>query len=142
MTFEPDILVKSPGGSHPMLVIEVKTQVPDLEGTEANLKQYMVLMQVAIGALITPERIRLYRDFYTQGPNSVRLIGDYNISTVWRQPPPSRPPLFEEFVQRWLEDLPQQRIGSEATGLREALQQYIIPAIESGEVQAAHPRNS
>src|SRR5258708_39495082 len=107
MAFQPDILVTIPDEPRVSVVVEAKVHLPNLDRTEADLKQYMVRMQCPIGVLITPERLWLYRDFYTmREPESVRRVGDYNITTIWRQPPPTEGSRFEAFVQHWLEDLP------------------------------------
>jgi hypothetical protein len=46
------------------------------------------------------------------------------------------------FVQRWLEDLPKHPAKEVPNELREALRDYVLPAIANGEVRAAHPRYS
>jgi hypothetical protein len=141
MAFQPDILVTSPDEPRVTLVIEAKVHLPNLDRSEAELKQYMVRMQCPIGMLITPERMWLYRDSYTtRAPDSIRRVGEYNIKSLWREPPPSQETRFEAFVQHQLEDLakiPAQELPSD---LRDALRDYIIPAITTGDVRAAHPR--
>ena len=141
MAFEPDILVTTPGEPQVTLVVEAKTHVPDLEHVEAGLKQYMVGMQCPVGVLITPEHLWLYRDFYTsRAPDSVRRVGDYDLTTVWRQLPPAQESQFEAFVQNWLEDLARAPLSRLPKDLRDALREYIIPAIAGGDIRAAHPR--
>src|ERR1700730_5243560 len=106
MAFQPDIVVTIPGEPSVALVVEAKPTLPNLERTEDGLKQYMLLMQCPTGLLITPERMWLYRDFYTsRSTQSVRRIGEFNLEALWEQPPPAQPVLFEAFVQHWLEDL-------------------------------------
>jgi len=140
MPFEPDILVTNPDDPRVTLVVEAKTHLPNLERTEADLKQYMVRMQVPIGVLITPERLWLYRDSYTTtAPDSVRRIGEYNITNAWRQPPPNQAG-FESLVQHWLESLRKRLAPTLPKDLSDALREYVIPAITSGDVRAAHPR--
>ncbi|HXP61615.1 MAG TPA: hypothetical protein VN829_14050 [Dongiaceae bacterium] len=143
MAFQPDILVTSPDEPRVTLVIEAKLQLPNLDRAEAELKQYMVSMQCPIGMLVTPERMWLYRDSYTtRAPDSIHRVGEYNIQSLWREPPPTEGTRFETFVQRRLEDLaktPPQELPSD---LRDALREYILPAITTGDVRAAHPRYS
>src|SRR6185369_14768883 len=107
MPFQPDILVTSADESSGVtLVIEAKVHLPDLDRTEAQLEQYMVRMQCPIGMLITPERMWLYRDSYTtRAPDSIRRIGEYNIKSLWREPPPAQGTRFEALVQHRLEEL-------------------------------------
>jgi hypothetical protein len=142
MPFQPDILVTSADEPRGVtLVIEAKVNLPDLERTEAQLKQYMVHMQCPIGMLITPERMWLYRDSYsTRAPDSIKRVGEYNIKSLWREPPPTEGTLFEVFVQHRLEDLAKTPAQGLPGDLREALREYILPAIATGDVRAAHPR--
>jgi hypothetical protein len=139
MAFEPDILVTTPEGAE--LVVDAELALPDLERTETELKKYMVGMQYPLGLLITPERMWLYRDLYTsRSSDSVQRIGEFNLKPVWQQPPPLQETAFESFVQYWLEYLPNQPIQNLPNDLRQALREYILPAVRSGEVRAAHPR--
>jgi hypothetical protein len=141
MAFQPDILITTPDGV--TLVVEAKVVLSDLERTEEGLKRYMLGMRVPIGLLITPQRMWLYRDFYTdQSPQSIQRIGEYNLTRVWRQPPPSQAAPFETFVQHWLEDLPKRLTMEAPDELQEALQEYVLPAVANGDVRAAHPRYS
>ena len=141
MEFSPDILITTPEGV--TLVVEAKVTLPNLERTEQDLKRYMFQMQCRIGLLITPDRMWLYRDFYTtRSPQSVQRVGEYDAKLLWQQPPPSQDGQFEIFVQQWLEYLPAQPTQELPKELREALLEYVLPAVTSGEVRAAHPRYS
>lgn len=140
MAFQPDIVVTTPGEPSVTLVVEAKTTLPNLERTEEGLKQYMVLMQCPTGLLITPERMWLYRDFYTsRSPQSVRLVGEFNLKPLWDHPP-AQEARFGTFVQHWLEDLATQPTEGLPDELRDAVREHILPAVMSGEVRAAHPR--
>ena len=141
MAFQPDILVTSPDEPRVTLVIEAKVTLLDLDQTEAELKRYMVGMQCPMGMLITPERMWLYRDSYTtRAPDSVKRVGEYNIKSLWRVPPPTQGTQFEAFVQHQLEDLAKTPAQGLPSDLRDALREYILPAITTGDVRAAHPR--
>jgi hypothetical protein len=141
MAFQPDILIITPDGI--TLVVEAKVTLPNLEGVEEDLKQYMVGMQCPTGLLITPKRMWLYRDSYTtRSPQSVQRVGEFSLTRLWDQPPPLQGSQFEMFVQRWLEDLPKQPAKEVPDELREALRDYVLPAVTNGEVRAAHPRYS
>jgi hypothetical protein len=59
MAFRPDIVVTGPDGV--MLVVEVKTSLPNLQHSEEQLKRYMIGMQCPTGVLVTPERMWVYR---------------------------------------------------------------------------------
>lgn len=143
MAFQPDILVTSPDEPRVTLVIEARVHLQNLDRTEAQLKQYMVSMQCPIGMLITPERMWLYRDTYTtRAPDSIQRVGEYNIESLWREPPPAQGDRFEAFVQHRLEDLARTPAQDLPSDLRDALREYILPAITTGDVRAAHPRYS
>jgi hypothetical protein len=141
MPFEPDIIVTENGHHRVNLVVDVKTSLPDLQQTELGLKKYMYLVQCPTGLLITPDRMWVYQDGYTsRSPESVELVGDFDLELVWEDPPPKQETRFETFVQRWLEDLPRQRAEQLPKDLRSAVREYILPAVVQGEVRAAHPR--
>jgi hypothetical protein len=140
MAFEPDIVITAPEGI--MLVVEAKVSLQNLPRSEQELKQYMVRMRCPIGLLITPERMWLYRDFYTVDPaRSVQRVGEFDVAKLWHRKPPAQGVDFEAFVQQWLEDLvdeyPNRELPKE---LNEALGEYILPAVATGDVRAAHVR--
>lgn len=141
MAFQPDILVTSPDEPRVSLVIEAKVSLPNLERTEAQLKEYMVRMQCPLGMLVTPERMWLYRDSYiSRNADSIQRIGEYKIKSLWLEPPPTQGPLFEAFVQHRIEDLAKTPSQGLPNDLRDALQEYVLPAVTGADVRAAHPR--
>jgi hypothetical protein len=141
MPFEPDIVVTELGHHRVNLVVDVKTTLPDPTETELGLKKYMYLRQCPTGLLITPDRMWLYQDEYTsRSPESVELVGKFDLEHVWEDPPPKQETRFETFVQRWLEDLSRQQAEHLPKDLRNAVREYILPAVEHGEIRAAHPR--
>src|SRR5260370_7962537 len=130
MAFQPDILVTSPDEPRVTLVIEAKVHLSDLDRTEAQLKQYMVGMQCPLGMLITPERMWLYRDSYTsRSPNSIQRVGEYDIKSLWREPPPTDGTVFEAFVQHWLEHLPKTPAQQLPLHLPHALPANTVPTL-------------
>jgi hypothetical protein len=141
MAFRPDILVTTPDEPRAALVVEATVQLSDLDRTEQQLKEYMVSMQCPVGLLVTPERIHLYRDLYTdRSPRSVQRIGEYDAAPLWAHRPPEDPVRFEGFVQDWLERLTDQPTRHLPRELGEALREYVLPALSQGEVRAAGPR--
>jgi len=139
MAFEPDILVNTP--DRRVMVIEAKVAMHDLPSTEEALKQYMVDMQYPFGLLVTPEKVRVYRDFYSSlSPASVRQIEEFDGNRVWRQSPPSQGSEFEAFVQQWIENLADFPAESLPQQFKDIVTIYVLPAIAAGEVRAAHPR--
>jgi len=141
MPFEPDIVVTTPGESGVTLVVDVKTTLPDPTETELGLKKYMYMRPCSTGLLITPDRLWLYEDRYTsRSPESVELVGKFDLEHVWEDPPPKQETRFETFVQRWLEDLSRHQAEHLPKDLRNAVREYILPAVEHGEIRAAHPR--
>ena len=139
MTFQPDIIVTGPDGV--TLVAEARVSLPNLERTEEQLRHYMFGMQCPTGILITPQRMWVCRDLYSSPPN-VERVGEFDMSGVWQRRPPTDAASFELFVQQWLERVPQQPIKDLPHDVVEVLREYIMPAVASGDVRAAHPRYS
>jgi len=137
MPFQPDIVVTGPDGV--TLVVEAKTNLPDLGRTEDQLRHYMFGMHCPTGILVTPTRMWVYRDLYTSPP-SVERVGELDMGPLWRQKPPTDPGLFESFVQEWLEHLPKRPPRTLPQKVEQTLQEYIMPALAAGELRAAHPR--
>lgn len=140
MPFEPDIIVTTADG--PTLVVEAKATSASLHRTEEQLKRYMVSMQCPVGVLFTPERMIVYRDSYSgRLPSSVERVGDFDTKRIWHTPPPANNVFFQSFVQHWLEELIRRPDPDLPEDLRKAFEEYIEPALVSGEVRAAHVRN-
>ncbi len=137
MTFQPDIIVSGPDGL--TLVVEAKISLPNLAEREEQLIHYMLGMHCPTGILVTPKRMWVYRDLYASPP-SVELIGEFDTQVFWRQLPPEDASSFELFVQQWLENLAHLPTNDLPRNVAEALREYILPAVASGEVHAAHPR--
>jgi hypothetical protein len=139
MAFEPDILINTPDGR--VMVIEAKVAMNDFPRTEQALKQYMVDMQYPFGLLVTPEKVRVYRDFYSSlSPASVKQVEEFDSTRIWRQNPPRQGLEFEAFVQQWIENLVDFPAESLPQQFKDIVQLYVLPAIAAGEVRAAHPR--
>ncbi|HEV8062713.1 MAG TPA: hypothetical protein VGP68_22725 [Gemmataceae bacterium] len=139
MAFQPDILITTPGGR--IMVIEAKVAMDDLPRTEEALKRYMVGMQYPFGLLITPEKGWVYRDLYSGlSPESVKRVGEFNATQMWRHEPPRQALEFEAFVQQWIQDLADFPAESLPAQLKDIIQDYVLPAMAIGEVTAAHPR--
>jgi len=103
--------------------------------------QYMVGMGYPFGLLVTPEKVRVYRDFYSSSsPVSVKRVEEFDGARIWREIPPRQGVEFEAFVQRWIENLADFPPESLPPKFKEIVQLYVLPAIAAGEVRAAHPR--
>jgi hypothetical protein len=139
MAFQPDILITTPSGR--IMVIEAKVSMNDLPRTEEALKRYMVAMQYPFGLLITPEKGWVYRDLYSgHSPESVKRVGEFDSTPIWRQKPPRQGLEFEAFVQQWIEDLADFPAELLPPQLKDIVLGYVLPAVAGGEVRAAHPR--
>jgi hypothetical protein len=147
MVFEPDILVTSADGSEVMLVAETKWHEKDVPKAESQLKTYMSAMRSPIGLLVTPMRLRIYRDRYLPSPEkSIEEIGEFDVSDLFgsysKQAGPQAAVRFENEVQNWLESLATKALGDDLSPkLRRAAELNIIPAISQGVVRAGHPRS-
>jgi hypothetical protein len=139
MAFEPDILINTADGR--VMVIEAKVSVKDFPRNEEALKRYMVDMQYPFGLLVTPEKVRVYRDFFSSfSPASVRRVEEFDGKRLWRQNPPRGGLEFEAFVQQWIESLVEYPTESLPPEFKDIVQSHVLPAIAAGEVRAAHPR--
>jgi hypothetical protein len=158
MKFAPDIVVTAEGSSRLLLIVEAKLRSRDRSQEESQLKDYMLRMRCPIGLLVTPDEIVLYRDTYTaHSEDSVRRVGSYTAPKKWMRfkvvnqgtESPSAANIdlaqrFEEDVKFWLEQL---RTGSAEANqfsdeAKDALEDYVIPALSEGVVRAGGPREA
>ena len=143
MSFDADILVVAPGGRiH--LVAETKPSLSpaEREASAAALKHYMVSMRCPVGLLVTRETLGLFRDRYTDyTAESVEEVGEFMTTEIESLRAARDPVELEQAVRDWLEDLPSSSARSRLpTDLREAIEEYVLPALEEGEVRASGPR--
>lgn len=149
MPFEPDVIVTASEGLGVSLVVEVKLALSDRSRAEEQLKQYMVSMRCPVGLLVTPEWLWIYNDSYSApGLASVECVGEFPLSglralqldagVASRQQAEFA---LEQAVQRWLEGLSTESERQKLSpALREALEEYVVPALNEGQVRAAGPR--
>ena len=148
MVFEPDIIVTGPEPSEIALVVEVKTSSRVVDDSERRLKSYMAAVRSPVGLLVTPDRLRIYRDRYLPSPeDSIARVGEFDVKGLLRFDATGNAIAeglaFERNVQSWLEAL------STESGLRElppelrrAVERYIVPALAQGSVRSGHPRSA
>jgi hypothetical protein len=147
MAFGPDIVVTSADGSEVMLVAETKLHDKDVPNAEAQLKAYMTAMRSPVGLLVTPKRLRIYRDRYVTPPEtSIELTGEFDVTHLFGsysgQAGRNAAFRFENDVQNWLESLKSEVTGEELSPeLRRAAELNIVPAISQGILRAGHPRS-
>jgi len=146
MTFEPDIVVTGPDPSEIALVVKVKTSSRSVDDSERPLKNYMAAVRSPVGLLVTPDRLRIYRDRYLPSlEDSVAKVGEFDVKEILQFGATGNASAdvvaFERHVQSWLETL------STESGLRElspeikrAAERYIVPALAQGSVRSGHPR--
>ena len=153
MPFSPDIVVTTEDAPGMLLIVETKLSSKDLSQDESQLKSYMYHVRCPIGLFITPEEIVVYRDTYTTlSEKSVRRVGTFPAPKNWAvfkaTDRPSirnigRSSLFEENVRAWLEQLrssPPDYAKEIPEETREALVDYVVPALSQGIVRAGGPR--
>jgi len=114
----------------------------------------MLHMKCPIGLLVTPDVIEVFRDTYTEhSESSVKRVGSFPSPSSWdifRVPHHgSREPQlglrFEEVVKSWLEQLgtsPSAHLKEFPKETREALADYVVPAVTQGVVRSTGPRES
>jgi hypothetical protein len=159
MKFAPDIVVTAEGSSRLLLIVEAKLRSRDRSQEESQLKGYMLHMRCPIGLFVTPDEIVLYRDTYTaHSEESVRRVGSYPAPKKWmsfkmvnqgtESPSVANIDLaqrFEENVKFWLEQL-RSSGSAEANQFpdeaKDALEDYVIPALSQGVVRAGGPREA
>lgn len=151
MDSTPDILVTDPSGMNPEVVIEVKTGARFAEG-EGQLKRYMAGMRCPVGVLVSEKRLQVFVDRYVGAPEqSIQLVAESSIPESLRRAwfsaqgadDKRRGALFEAAVQHWLEQLAAHTELRELDArIRDALKEYVLPALESGAVRAGFLRES
>ncbi len=142
MPFNPDIVVTEPGSSRMLLIVEAKTNAPSSQ-SEPALKRYMWEMGCPIGLFVSPRIIVLYRNWFTgYSDDSIKKLGEFPSPHSWSVfERPKSGAEFETRVQSWLEtlrkDAKEADIPQETS---EALSEYVMPSLISGEIHAAGPR--
>jgi|ERR1700691_2960207 hypothetical protein len=145
MPAHADIIVSSPDSTEVKLVVEAKLRVPSMEVAESQLKNFMLSMRCPLGLLMSPERLWIYIDRFTSdSEDSIEKLGDFDISELVKFSSFAIADgiAFEIAVQMWLEKLPS-IIGPDRPRdpkLRQIINHYLIPAVETGVVRAAGPR--
>lgn len=144
-----DIIVRSSDSTDTKLIVETKLAVSSLVKLEERLKSSMLRLSCPVGMIVTPEKMWLYADRYlSSNLDSVEEVGQYAIGHLLlykrgangNELQDSR--RFENIVQAWLESLPRMstraRLGD--AKLWDALNKYVLPALETGDIRAAAPR--
>lgn len=149
MPFEPDIIVTSADVPDVALVVEVKVALPDLAGTERQLRHFMHGMRCPLGMLVTASSLRLYRDTYSAvDEGSIQLVGEFPLppplaraaSSIMKPKSGAHVVDFVDAVQAWLEKLTGQEDADLSESLRATFETHVLPALTGAEVRAAGPR--
>jgi hypothetical protein len=154
MPFSPDIIVTGEDSPRIVLAAEAKLFRPILKEDVSRLKTYMLQMRCPTGLLVTPDGIELFRDTYTaHSENSVEHIASLPSPKAWhsfkeihRDSNDSELAFqFEQAVKSWLEQLatlPSAYLNEFPRETREALNDYVLPALTQGVVRSTGPRAS
>ncbi len=152
MSFSPDIIVTGEDTPRILLAAEAKLSRPISKEDETRLKTYMLQMRCPIGLLITPDVVEVFRDTYTAHSEiSVVRVASFPSPNSWQNFKSShqgepRPELrFEQAVKSWLEELasiPSIFLSQSPKETREALSDYVLPALTQGVVRSTGPRES
>jgi hypothetical protein len=145
MPAQADIIVSSPDSTEVKLVVEAKLTAPNLQETEHQLKNFMLQLRCPLGLLISPKHLWVYLDRFTSySEDSISRLGEFNIEGLFKfsSSASGGEVAFENAVQKWLEDLSSSTTRSQVNDpkLREVINHYILPAVETGVVRAAGPR--
>jgi hypothetical protein len=159
MPFSPDIIVTGEDTPKILLVVEAKLYPSIRKEDESQLKSYMLHMRCPIGLLVTPDLIEVFRDNYTaHSENSVERVGSFAAPKIWDIFKAAHHGTewegtsdanigfrFEEAVKSWLEQLstsPSAYLTEFPKETREALTDYVVPALTQGVVRSSGPRES
>ncbi len=145
MPAQADIIVSSPDSTEVKLVVEAKVQAPNLRETEHQLKNFMLQLRCPLGLLVSPQRLWVYLDRFTSySEDSIERLGEFDIAGLinFQSPATGGEVAFENAVQAWLEDLSNDSTRGQVKDpkLRDVINHYIRPAVETGIVRAAGPR--
>ena len=150
MASYPDILVTSPDSPQILMAVEARLDRKALEGAIQQLRHYMAKMSCPVGLLVLPDALYIFRNRYTGiEENAIEQIGHYQMSEAFQRfarastehGVKAKGRLFESYVQQWLEHLPtSDDVERFAPELKDALETHVLPALESGVVRAAGPR--
>lgn len=157
MPFSPDIVVTSEDTPRILLVAEAMLTLRVRPEAETQLKSYMLHMGCPVGLLVTPEEIVVYRDTYTShSEQSVRRVGTFTAPKEWavfKAPHDGMDVAstrdlafhFEEKVKSWFEQIRSSPSDYRAVfpeEAREALVDYVVPALSEGVVRAGGSRDT
>jgi hypothetical protein len=154
MPFSPDIIVTGEDTPRILLAAEAKLSRPIRKEDESQLKAYMLQMRCPIGLLVTPDTVEVFRDTYTAhsessveqvasfpSPKTLAIFKSFHHGSSEPQPGLG----FEQAVRSWLERLassPSVGLSESPKEAREALTDYILPALTQGVVRSTGPREA
>ena len=99
-----DIIITSPETGRPALVADVQL-AGDLGAATEQLLGYMRRLAAPLGIVIVGNTLRILRESYDAGADSIRIVGDFDITAVEPLTPTAQQSDFESRVQDWLEGL-------------------------------------
>lgn len=157
MPFSPDIIVTEEDTPRILLIVEAKLSSPSRPEYESQLKSYMLHMRCPTGLFVTPDAILVYRDTYTaHSEKSVERAGPFPAPKTWTvfkvphhgsELPSARDThmeaRFEETVKSWLEQVrnsPSDYLKEFPKETRDALTDYVVPALSQGVIRGSGPR--
>ena len=157
MPFSPDIIVTGEDTPRILLIVEAKLSSPSRQEYEPQLKSYMLHMRCPTGLFVTPDAIVVYRDTYTaHSEKSVERVGQFPAPKTWTvfkvphhgsELPSARDThleaRFEETVKSWLEQVrnsPTDYLKEFPKETRDALTDYVVPALSQGVIRGSGPR--
>jgi hypothetical protein len=136
MGFRPDVVVMEPDFPRVALVATVQASALGMETTEGQLKAYMLARRCPVGMIVTPERIWIYHDTFTDdSPASIERVGDHPTQELLqlRAAPGDERALasavrawLERVSSNWMEALPR------TAEVRSSLLAHIVPAVVDG----------
>jgi hypothetical protein len=140
----PDIVVTKPDSPEVVLAVEVNAGAGDMLLGEAQIKDYMAHQSCPVGMLVTPEDALFFRNPYTgYEADTIQRIGACRTSELLGEMP-DKTLNTEEYlvlrVERWLEALPTGGRRSWPPSAAEAIESFVLPAVNGGIIRATGPR--
>jgi hypothetical protein len=144
MAMWPDIVVTKLDSPEVLLAVEVKAGIGRLHIAESQIKDYMVHQSCPVGVVVTPEDTLFFRNPYTgYEADTIQRIGECRTNELLGEMP-DKTLNTEAYlvlrVEQWLENLPTSGRRSWPPFAAEAIESFVLPAVNGGIIRATGPR--
>lgn len=133
----PDVVVVAPTTGSPLLLCEVKAAAPNalVAKAEQALQQQMLDRRCELGALVTSQVVRIYRDTYSSYERaSVALVDEFPFEGMTARAGAGSPSEIEDAVSAWLEEVCAGVNSAADERSRRIVSELLVPHLRGGEV--------